>query len=97
MLIALPLDHVVLGLAEVSVLRSEQRLELKKFSVLPFENFRRVLEPGRNGSGMKQSAHSHTAKALRPKLVQTVERKKDRHGRFQIVDLRLMVLRVIRT
>src|SRR6266852_3499312 len=48
MLIALPFDHVVLRLAEKPMLRSKKRRDLKKITVVPLENMRRMLELRRN-------------------------------------------------
>src|SRR2546428_8653983 len=48
MLVALPFDHVVLRLAEKSVLRTEEGCDLEKIAVVLLENTRRVLERRRN-------------------------------------------------
>src|SRR5262249_31230845 len=44
MLVTFPFDHVVLGLAEKSVLRTEESTEFKQFSTQSLENLRRVFE-----------------------------------------------------
>ena len=42
--VAAPLDHVVLRLAEKSMLRSEECGDLKKIAIQSLENERRMLE-----------------------------------------------------
>src|SRR4029077_2352584 len=53
MLVAFPFDHVVLGLTEESVLRSEERAYSKQFAVEFLENARGVFKRRRNRSRMQ--------------------------------------------
>src|SRR5205085_1519535 len=66
MFVALPLDHIVLGLAEIAVLRAEEGMKTKEFAIRAFENFRCVLEAGRDGGRMKQCSQSSAAQFFRP-------------------------------
>jgi hypothetical protein len=61
MFVALSLDHVVLSLAEIAALRAEEGVKVKESAVGELENFRRVLEAGRDGGGMKQCSQSRAA------------------------------------
>src|ERR1700730_19395326 len=87
MFVALPLNHVVLGLAQITVLRPEERAKPKQFAVVALEDFRRVLELRRDGSGMKQRSDPRTVQPFRPKLFEMIEWKKNGgHFRFSIFD-----------
>src|SRR5262249_28678529 len=53
MFVTFPFDHIVLGLAEKPVLRTEEGAELKQITPKALQNFRSVLERRRNGTRMK--------------------------------------------
>jgi hypothetical protein len=52
MLVAFPFHHIVLGLPEESVLRTEKRGKAKQVAVVPLENVRSMLELSRYRCGM---------------------------------------------
>ena len=80
MLVTFPFHHVVLRLAEKSVLRAKKCCEAEKITVVSLENSRRVLKFCRDGCGMKQRPHARAAKFLRPEFSQVIERKQDGHN-----------------
>src|SRR5260370_40625437 len=79
MLITFPLDHVVLSLAEESVLWTEEGAELKQLAAQFFESLRCMFQLRRNRSRMQQRPNSRAAQFLRPKVMEMVERKLNRH------------------
>ena len=44
MLIALPLNHVVLGVSEKTMLRTEERGDSKQIAIMPIKDLRSVLD-----------------------------------------------------
>jgi len=79
MLVAFPLHHVVLRLAEKSVLRTKKCNKTEKIVVASLQNSRRVFKLGRHRCQMEQGTDAGPAKFLRPKLVQMVKWKQNRH------------------
>ena len=52
MLVPLPFDHVVLGLAEKSMLRAKKGGEMKQIATVSLQDSRRVFKLRRNRGGM---------------------------------------------
>src|SRR6267143_1766627 len=80
MLITFPFDHVVLSLAEESVLGTEEGAELKQLAAQFFESLRCMFQLRGNRSRMQQRPNSRAAQFLRPKVLEMVERKLNRHA-----------------
>src|SRR5438477_11855436 len=80
MLVTFPLDHVVLSLAQESVLWTEESAELKQLAAQFFESLRCMFQLRRNRSRMQQRPNARAAQFLRPKVLEMVERKLNRHA-----------------
>ena len=76
-------------LAEIAVLWAEKGLKAKEPAAGALENFCRVLEAGRNGSGVKQCPQPRAAEFFRPKFLEMIEREKD--GHLYIFDFRFSI------
>jgi hypothetical protein len=68
MLVTLPFHHVVLRLAEKSVLRAKQGRQMEQITGVSLENSRRVFKLRGNGSRMKQRTNARPVKFLQPKF-----------------------------
>ena len=78
-LVALPLDHVVLRLAEEAVLRSEERRQMQEGPVVTLQNARAMHERRGDRCGVEQCTHSCAAQADGPELVQMINRQPHAH------------------
>ena len=78
--VAFPFHHVVLRLAEESMLRTKKSCESKKLSIVSLQNSRSVLEFCRNGRRMKQRPDACAPKFIWPEIAQIIEWKCDGHG-----------------
>ena len=81
MLVTFPLDHVVLSLAEESVLWTEESAELKQLAAQFFESLRCMFQLRRNGGRMQQCADPRAAQFRRPKVLEMVQWKLNAHTR----------------
>ena len=81
MLVTFPLDHVVLSLAEESMLWTEESAELKQLAAQFFESLRCMFQLRRNGSRMQQCTDPRATQFRRPKVLEMVEWKLNRHAR----------------
>jgi hypothetical protein len=71
----LPLDHVVLGLPQIPVLRAEQGGQAEQVPVVRLEDIGGVDQGGRDGRGMQNGADFRAFQGLRPELGQLVDRE----------------------
>jgi hypothetical protein len=70
--VSFPFHHIVLRLAEKSVLRAEKCRETKKITIVSLKNLRSMLELCRNRCWMKQRSNAQPAQFLWPKFAQMV-------------------------
>ena len=93
MLVASPLHHIVLGLAEEAMLRPEEGAQLKQVTAQPLEDSRGVFERRGNRGGMKKRADPGAAEFLWPKFWEIIEWKFNRHAVSYITSRRDNALR----
>ena len=75
MILAFPFNHVVLRLAEKSVLRTKKAGEAKQIATVSLQDSRRVFKFRGHRSRMKQRTNTRTAIFVRPKFAQVIEWK----------------------
>src|SRR6266487_3951872 len=74
-----PFNHVVLGLAAIAVLRTEERTQLKQLPIFALENLESVLQLPINRRRMQERTNTPAAQFAWPKLGQVIDRKLDCH------------------
>src|SRR6266446_5744704 len=79
MLVTSPFDHVVLGLAAIAVLRTEERAQLKHLLIFALENFGSVLQFRIDRRGMQERTNAPAAELVWPKVGQMIDGKLDCH------------------
>src|SRR6476620_9668413 len=79
MLVTSPFDHVVLGLAAIAMLRTEERAQVKQFRIFALENFGSVLQFRIDRRGMQERTHAPAAQFVWPKVGQMIYGKLDCH------------------
>ena len=75
-----PFNHVVLGLAAITVLRTEERAQLKQPPIFALENLGSVLKLRIDRRRMQECTHAPAAQFVWPKLGQVIDGKLDCHS-----------------
>src|ERR1051326_3099122 len=82
MIVTFPLHHVVLRLAEKSVLWPKEGRESKHTAIVSLQNSRRVFKLRGDRCRMNQRADTCPAEFVRPKFVQMIDGQYDGHSAF---------------
>src|SRR5207249_6793113 len=80
MFVASPFNHVVLGLAAIAVLRTEERTQLKQLPIFATENLGSVLQLRIDRRGMKKRTNASAPQFVWPNLGQVIDGKLHCHS-----------------
>src|SRR5437868_11754351 len=72
MFVTSPFNHVVLGLAAIAVLRTEERPQMKQLPILALEHLGSVLQLRTHRRWMQERTDASAAQFVRPKLSQVI-------------------------
>src|SRR4029453_7227832 len=79
MFVTSPFNHVVLGLAAITVLRTKERAHLKEPPIFALENLGSVLQLRIDRCGVQERTNTPAAQFEWPKLGQVIDGKEHRH------------------